>query len=102
MSQGIRVLVYPVTDIDKAKTLFSKLLGVEPCVDQTYYVGFRVGELEVGLDPDGHDSGAKGPIVHGEVSDIRKSLQELLDTGAQAQQDVKDVGRQYPGLMQSP
>ena len=51
MNQGIKTVIYPVKDIAAAKTLFSKLLGVEPYADQPYYVGFRVGDQEIGLDP---------------------------------------------------
>jgi hypothetical protein len=38
-------------------------LGVAPYVDAPYYVGFKVGELEVGLDPNGHRKGQTGPIT---------------------------------------
>ena len=51
MNNGMRTVIYPVGDIAKAKALFGKLLGAEPYVDQAYYVGFRVGDQEVGLDP---------------------------------------------------
>ena len=33
-----------------------------------------------------------GPVGYWQVNDIKKSLQSLLDTGAQMQQEVKDVG----------
>jgi len=32
------------------------------------------------------------PVGYYHVDDIKKSLQQLLDAGAQAQQEVKDVG----------
>jgi len=51
--------------------------------------GFRVGDQEIGLDPNGHKQGMTG-YYH--VDDIKKSLQSLLDSGAQVQQEVKDVG----------
>ena len=89
MNQGIKTIIYPVNDIGRAKTLYSKLLGVEPYVDEPYYVGFRVGDQEIGLDPHGHKEGMT-PYWH--VDDITTSLQSLLDAGAQAQQEVKDVG----------
>jgi predicted enzyme related to lactoylglutathione lyase len=92
MIQGIKLFVYPVKDIAKAKTLYSKLLGVEPYSDEAYYVGFRIGDLGIGLDPNGHKQGMTGPLGYWQVSDIRKSLQELRDAGAQVQQEVKDVG----------
>ena len=89
MNQGIKTVIYPVKDIAKAKTLFSKLLGVEPYADAAYYVGFRVGDQEIGLDPNGHKHGMTG-YYH--VDDIKESLQILLDAGAEVQQEVKDVG----------
>lgn len=84
--------IYPVKDIAQAKTLYSKFLGVEPIMDEAYYVGFRVGDQDVGLDPHGHSQGMTGPVGYYHVEDIKKSLQLLLDAGAQAQQEVKDVG----------
>lgn len=85
----MRLLVYPVKDLAKAKTLYRELLGVEPYADAAYYVGFRTGDLEIGLDPHGRSS---GPLAYWEVSDIKASLRQLLDAGAQPDQDVKDVG----------
>lgn len=92
MNQGISVIIYPVKDLERAKTLYKELLGTEPYADAPYYVGFRVGDHEIGLDPRGHSSGLTGPVAFRNVDDIRASLQALLDAGAQTQQDVKDVG----------
>ena len=55
-----------------------------------YYVGYRVGDQEVGLDPHGH-RGA-GAVAYYLVDDIKESLQQLLEAGAETLQDVKDVG----------
>ena len=83
-------------------------------MDEAYYVGFRIGDQEIGLDPNGHNQGMTGPVGYCHVDDIKKSLQLLLDAGAQAQQEVKDVGGgkliasvkdadgNIIGLMQSP
>lgn len=90
--QGIRTVIYPVRDIAQAKKLYGKLLDVEPYMDEAYYVGFRVGDQDIGLDPNGYNQGMTGPIGYFHVSDIRNSLQSLLEGGAQVQQDVKDVG----------
>jgi predicted enzyme related to lactoylglutathione lyase len=92
MTEGLRTIIYPVKDIARAKTLYSKLLGVKPYVDEAYYVGFRVGDQEIGLDPRGHSQGMTGPVGYWHVDDIKKILQLLLDAGAQAQQEVRDVG----------
>src|SRR3990172_519647 len=92
MNQGIRTVIYPVKDLAQAKTLYSKLIGIEPFMDEVYYVGFKVGDQEIGLDPNGHNQGMTGPVGYYHVNDIKKSLQLLLDAGAQAQQKVRDVG----------
>ena len=89
MNHGLKTIIYPVKDIARAKALFSALLGVEPYVDAPYYAGFRVGDQEVGLDPNGHTHGTT-PYWH--VDDIENSLKLLLGAGAQALQEVKDVG----------
>jgi predicted enzyme related to lactoylglutathione lyase len=92
MSQAISLVVYPVKDLAKAKALYGQWLGTEPYADAPYYVGFQVGDQEVGLDPNGHKQGMAGPLSYVQVSDIKASLKELLDAGAKTQQDVKNVG----------
>ena len=90
--QGIRTIIYPVKDKDKARQLFSELLGVKPYVDSPYYVGFMIGDQEIGLDPNGHEQGLTGPVGYYHVDDIQKSLQILQDAGGKVQQELRDVG----------
>ncbi len=92
MTSGIRTVIYPVKDLAQAKTLYGKLLGVVPYADEAYYVGFRVGDQEVGLDPHGHSQGMTGPVGYWHVDDIKESLKLPLDAGAEAQQAIRDVG----------
>jgi predicted enzyme related to lactoylglutathione lyase len=89
MNQEIKTVIYPVKDVDKAKTLFKNLLGVEPYINQPYYVGFRIGTQEIGLDPNGHREGMT-PYFH--VDDIGQSLKSLVAAGVPVIQDIKDVG----------
>lgn len=89
MNPATRLLVYPVNDLAKSKTLYGELLGVEPYADAPYYVGYKTGDVEIGLDPNGPSG---GPIAYWEVTDIRARLRQLLEAGALADQDVKDVG----------
>lgn len=88
MNQGIKTILYSAADITRAKALYTKLLGVEPYVDNPYYVGFKIGDQDIGLTP----SGQPGPVAFCHVSDIKNSLQLVLDAGGQVQQAVKDVG----------
>lgn len=90
MKQGAKLIVYPVSDLARAKQLYGTLLGVEPYADAPYYVGYRVGDHEIGLDPHGH-RGA-GAVPYYEVDDIKESMQQLLEAGASTLEDVKDVG----------
>jgi predicted enzyme related to lactoylglutathione lyase len=89
MKQGMCLLVYPARDMEATKKLFQAVLGVDPYVDSSYYTGFRSGDLEIGLDPNGSSS---GPIAYWAVEDIKASLQRLLDAGAELAQDVSSVG----------
>jgi predicted enzyme related to lactoylglutathione lyase len=84
----MRTIIYPAKDIGRAKALFSRLFGVEPYADEPYYLGYRVGDQEVGLDPNGH---SEVMTAYWHAGDI-KSLQLLVDAGAQPVQEIKDVG----------
>ncbi len=85
-------LIYPVRDLDAAKALFTALLGVEPYQDEPYYVGFRVGEQEFGLNPHGHAQGMTGPVGYFVVDDIESSIDALMGSGAILTQGANDVG----------
>ena len=89
------VIIYPGGDLEKSKTLFNELLGVEPYADAPYYVGYRVGDLEIGLDPRGAESGNNAAVVFWDVDDLRAGIQALTAAGAELVQDVKPVG---PGV----
>ena len=92
MSHGIKTIIIPVRDLTAAKVLYGTVLGVEPYADEPYYVGFRVADLEFGLDPNGHAKGMTGPVVYWRVDDLEANLDALVAAGAQVQQPVQDVG----------
>jgi len=91
VTQGIGTIIYPVKDVALAKKLYRRFLGVEPYVDEPYYVGFRVGDQEIGLDPKGHSQGMTGPVGYRHVPDIKAAMESLLEAGAQMQQEISDV-----------
>jgi predicted enzyme related to lactoylglutathione lyase len=92
MNNGIRLVVYTVKDLAKATTFYKELLGLKPYTEAGYYVGFRIGEQEIGLVPSGPKNESSGPLVYYDVDDVKQSLKALLDAGAQEQQKVRDVG----------
>lgn len=92
MTSGMQTVIYPVKDLDQAKRLYTALLGVEPSMDQPYYVGFEVNGQDVGLDPNGRSQGMTGPLGYWHVDDIAATLKQLRDAGAEEVQAVRDVG----------
>lgn len=85
MNKGIKAVIYPVSDLGKAKTLYAEFLGVQPDMDEAYYVNFNINGLDVGLDPNGHKQGMTGPVGYWEVDDINETLKAFLDAGGQTQ-----------------
>ena len=88
MAQNIKLIVYPVKDVEKAKAFYGTFLDIEPYVDSPYYVGYRIGDQEVGLGP----NSKIGSIAYMDVKDIKSSLQIMVKVGAEVVQDVKEVG----------
>ncbi len=88
MANNIKLVVYPVKDVEKAKAFFRKFLDAEPYAASAYYVGYKVGEMEVGLDPNSN----VGPIAYADVEDITSSLQAMTEAGAVIVQGIRNVG----------
>ena len=89
----VGLIIYPASDLPKTKEFFATLLGVEPYADAAYYVGFRVGEMEIGLVPKAAQGGPSGALAYVTVSDIKAALATLLAAGAETVQDITDVAQ---------
>jgi predicted enzyme related to lactoylglutathione lyase len=88
---GLRTVIYPVSDLIKAKDWYSKVLEISPYFDQPFYVGFQVGGFELGLLPQGESSTSGAQPLWG-VVDIESVFRRLLDLGAQPLESITDVG----------
>jgi predicted enzyme related to lactoylglutathione lyase len=88
----VRLIIYPAADVPKTKEFFATLLGTEPYVDGKPYVGFKAGDVEIGLVPKAARSGLPGAVAYVDVSDIKGALETLLAAGAEKVQDITDVG----------
>jgi len=88
---ALNLIVFPVSDLERATMLYTALLGVEPYMSGPYYAGFRVDDQEIGLDPNGHQK-ASGPIAYRDVPDLRAAIDTLIAAGATVAQDATDVG----------
>lgn len=86
----VGLIVYPASDVPKAKKFFTTLLGVEPYADTQYYVGFKAGDMEVGLVPQSAHK-VPGALAYVDVTDIKEALAALVAAGAEKVQDVTDV-----------
>jgi predicted enzyme related to lactoylglutathione lyase len=92
MTLGMKTLICPVTDLAAATRFYSTLLGVEPAFQQANYVGFMVGDMQVGLDPSGKGRGMTGPVPFWDVDDATKAFDTLVAAGAEAIQPPTNVG----------
>ena len=91
MTSGKHNYVVPVRDLAAAKVVYGALFGA-PHTDQPYYVGYRVGDQEIGLNPNGHAQGMTGPVVFWNVDDIEKAVAALVDAGGTVTAPATDVG----------
>ena len=91
MILGLRTAIYPVPDLEQAKTWYNAVLGTTPYFDQPFYVGYAVGGFELGLIPD-DQPGATGPYPMWGVENADAELARLARLGANVLEPVRDVG----------
>ncbi len=48
---GLRTCTYKVSDIEKATTWYSSILGIEPYFNEPFYVGFNVAATNWDFNP---------------------------------------------------
>ncbi|GAA4298711.1 VOC family protein [Actinomadura luteofluorescens] len=90
--RGIRTVLHPVSDLTKARAVYTALLGEAPQTDSSHYVGFEVGGQHIGLVPDGGPQGMTSPVAYWHVPDIEAKLAGLTAAGATVRQAAHDVG----------
>jgi predicted enzyme related to lactoylglutathione lyase len=87
---SVGLIIYPAADMAKSKAFFTTLLGVEPYAESPAYVGFKAGDVEIGLVQQAHAK-MPGALAYVTVTDIKAALATLIAAGAELQQDVTDV-----------
>jgi predicted enzyme related to lactoylglutathione lyase len=90
--QGIKTVLHPVSDIEKAKAVYSALLGISPQTDSSWYVGFDVAGQHIGLLPGGGPQGLTSPVAYWHVDDIEAKLAEVTAAGATVKDPASEVG----------
>src|ERR1700749_98776 len=58
-TQGITIVLHPVTDLKAATAVYTALLGTPPAHEADYYVGYDVGGQHIGLVPGGAGGGIR-------------------------------------------
>ena len=91
-TQGIKTVLHPVTDLVRAKAVYTALLGIEPQADAPYYVGYEVEGQQIGLVPGGGPQGMTSPVAYWHVADIAAKLAEVTAAGATVREPSRDVG----------
>ena len=89
-TEGIKTVLHPVSDLPKAKAVYTALLGVPPQADESYYVGYDVAGQHIGLVPGGQ--GMTSPVAYWHVPDIEAKLAEVTAAGATVKEPARDVG----------
>lgn len=92
MFQGLRTVIYRVTDLAAAKAWYAKAFGVEPYFDQPFYVGFDVGGYELGLTPADDVQVGNNAITYWGVPEIGAAWRQMIAAGASEREAIKDVG----------
>src|SRR5215469_8961969 len=91
-TQGIKTVLHPVSDLAKAKEVYTALLGMAPQADSQYYVGYEAEGQQIGLVPAGGPQGMTSPVAYWHVADIEAKLAEVTAAGATVKESPRDVG----------
>ena len=91
-TQGVKIVLHPVSDMAAAKAVYSALLGMEPQSDSPYYVGYEAEGQQIGLVPNGAQQGLTSPTAYWHVADIEAKLAEVTAAGATVKQAPNEVG----------
>jgi len=91
-TEGIKIVLHPVSDLEKAKAVYTALLGLPPQADSSYYVGYEAAGQHIGLVPGGGPQGMTSPVAYWRVPDIEAKLAEVTAAGATLKEPVRDVG----------
>ena len=91
-TEGIKIVLHPVSDLAAAKAVYTALLGMPPTSDSDYYVGYEAAGQQIGLVPGGGPQGMTSPVAYWRVPDIEAKLAEVTAAGATVKEPAHDVG----------
>lgn len=86
MFKGLIGVIYFVReeDLSAARDWYARLLGVEPWLERTYFVTFRVSGIELGLHKASEKAGpgTNGQVAYWVVEDIGEATRWFIACGA--------------------
>lgn len=88
--RDVTLITYTVADLTKAKRFFGELIGADPYADSPMYIGYKNGEVEIGLVPSGGKR-EPGALAYWTVSDIAARVKALVAAGGTVVQEITDV-----------
>lgn len=89
---GLATVIYPVSDLSRAKAWYASAFEHDPYFDEPFYVGFSIGGYELGLVPDEGRPGADGGVAYWRVPEIDTAVDHFTTAGATLVAAAKDVG----------
>jgi methyltransferase (TIGR00027 family) len=103
MFKGPGRIVYGVSDLEKAKEWYRRVLGEEPVFDSPVGVAFLVGTSILSLAPRaGSSCGEDGTIVYWAVDDAVSSHQRLCEMGATPRTDPATMAGMRSATVKDP
>jgi predicted enzyme related to lactoylglutathione lyase len=91
-TSGVRTVLHPVSDLDKAKAVYTALLGVPPRNDSPYYVGYEAAGQHIGLVPGGGPQALASPVAYWHVKDVGATVSAAVAAGATVTESPHEVG----------
>jgi predicted enzyme related to lactoylglutathione lyase len=91
-TEGIKTVLNPASDLDRAKAIYSALIGIDPQTDGEYYVGYDIAGQHIGLVPGGGPQGMTDQVAYWHVTDIEAKFAEVAAAGATVAEEPRDVG----------
>ncbi len=88
--EGLRTVIYPSPDLEAANAWWTGFLGFAPYFDEPFYVGFNVGDYELGLLPSADPS--EGALTYWGVADVAAAVATAIAEGASEHAPATDVG----------
>jgi predicted enzyme related to lactoylglutathione lyase len=88
--KDVSLITYTVADLTTAKRFFGELIGADPYADSPQYVGYKCGDMEIGLVPSGGKRDP-GTLAFWTTTDIAATVQALVAAGGTVTQQITDV-----------